>query len=268
MIRQQRKQSQSSTTELRVAGRICRTDDEIREGWQEHFRTLASPKEHPSFDDAFKVQVPGAHQYGLPLPYEVVLRTPTKERWKQAVKCGVRAYWTRRIESEADSKSSLTHMNKQMTVNSVADIWETSTENVIESSKAQLKARVLTGTYRLQALAKRQNQHETDGTCRLCKQGEEDRTHFVTACSALEGIRQIWETKISDFLERHGWEQLDWRQNRDLFLHACLDCRGFLSQSASPPPYAVHELERLSRGMLNQMHRCRWVCLEKLNINT
>ena len=153
-----------------------------------------------------------------------------------------------------------------MKTNTVADLWETSTESVTESSKAQLKAKMLTGTYMLQAMTKRQKQHEQSGTCRLCGQGDEDRLHFIATCSALDGIRQNWAAKMVDFLERHGLGDLDWRQDHELLMQASLDCRGFLSRTGPPAHYAVYELERLSREMLTHLHKARWVMLEKLNV--
>ena len=125
---------------------------------------------------------------------------------------------------------------------------------------------MMTGNYMLQTMAKRQKKNEQDGTCRLCKQGEEDRLHFIATCTALDGIRQNWAEKIADFLDRHRLRHLDWKQDHELLLQACLDCRGFLSHSGTPAHYAVYELERLSREMLTHLHRSRWVMLTKLDV--
>lgn len=206
-----------------------------------------------------------AYMYGLPAPYELLLCLPKKNQWKNMVKKSVHTLWKAKLESDAQSKTSLRHMCLQMTVNKVADVWETSTENTIESSKAQFKTRILTGTYRLQAIAHRQNQHEVNSNCRLCQKEDEDRLHFVSICTALEEVRREKATKISDFLERHGWDPIDWRQDPELFLSACTNCRGFLSRTRTPAPYAVHELERLSRDLLICLHRSRWVRLTNLD---
>ena len=205
-----------------------------------------------------------AHQYGLPSPYELLQHLPTKTRWKQMVKRQIHTHWKTKLEADALVKKSLRYMSATMTVNAVVDVWETSTETATESNKDWFKVQVLTGTYRLQALAHRQNQHEVDATCMLCKTGDEDRLHFISTCSALEEIRRDKGMKIASFLERHGWDPVDWHEDPELFLTACTDCRGFLSRARTPLPYAVHELERLSRDLLFHLHRSRWVRLKTL----
>lgn len=117
-----------------------------------------------------------------------------------------------KIEEEADGKSSLNLMSRLMKPDAVADVWEASRETIIETTKAQFKARILTGSYRLQAVAKRQNQHEIDGKCNLCRLEDEDRRHFVVTCPALENIRQTLGTKIADFLQRHNLEPVNYRE--------------------------------------------------------
>ena len=70
--------------------------------------------------------------------------------------------------------------------------------NVHDSRRAQLKCRVLTGTYTLQSDRAVFNQFSVDPTCKLCEQGPETRQHFLAECQALHHIRRNFYSRIQD----------------------------------------------------------------------
>ena len=61
-----------------------------------------------------------------------------------------------------------------------------------------MKARLLTGTYTLQATRARFNQFCVNPQCPLCKQEPENRVHFLVICQTLKDIRSPYIKKIRD----------------------------------------------------------------------
>ncbi|CAC5400925.1 unnamed protein product [Mytilus coruscus] len=60
----------------------------------------------------------------------------------------------------------------------------------IREKKAIVKARILTGTYILQANKAKFKIDYVDSICPICRIEEENLIHFITRCPALEGIRR------------------------------------------------------------------------------
>jgi len=65
-------------------------------------------------------------------------------------------------------------------------VWKTVRPNPIDLEKTAIKARILTGTYTLQSNQAKFNQHDVDPTCLLCKEGPENRQHFILTCKSTE----------------------------------------------------------------------------------
>ena len=61
-----------------------------------------------------------------------------------------------------------------------------------------MKARLLTGSYLLQANRVRFIQLSVNPMCPLCKQAPETREHFIVTCKCLKDIRSPYLTKIRD----------------------------------------------------------------------
>ena len=55
---------------------------------------------------------------------------------------------------------------------------------------ASYRAKMLMGTYILQATRTKYNQHQVDPRCMLCSVEEEDIVHFLVSCPALEQTRR------------------------------------------------------------------------------
>ena len=58
-----------------------------------------------------------------------------------------------------------------------------------------IKARILTGTYYLQADRDKFQKKGITSMCPLCSASSEDRLHFLTACASLAQIRQPYVAK-------------------------------------------------------------------------
>ena len=126
-------------------------------------------------------------KYGLPKLLEVVEKEFEKEKWKEIVKKAVFEYWKKQIEVEATEKTSLKYMNIHFS-KSPHIIWSTTSHDVRDVRRANIKVRMLTGTYILQANRKAFNQTK-NSTCPLCGKEDEDMIHFITECDKLENVR-------------------------------------------------------------------------------
>ena len=98
------------------------------------------------------------------------------------VKKAVNLYWKRRIEEEADTKSSLAHLNTTLTAGKLHLVWETTTSDLRDVRRAIVKAKMIAGAYTLQANRAAFNQI-TNKTCPMCETEDEDITHFMPICT-------------------------------------------------------------------------------------
>ena len=74
-------------------------------------------------------------------------------------------------------------------------------DNIHNSRRAQLKCRLLTGTYTLQSNRPVFNQFAVNPTCRVCGTSPETRQHFLTECQPLHKPRDRFLKKIQSITE-------------------------------------------------------------------
>ena len=83
---------------------------------------------------------------------------------------------------------------------------------------ASIKAKLLTGSYTLQANKARFNQYDVNPTCIVCKQEPEaeGREHFLLRCEGLADTRTIYIDMLKDniyaYYDTQTWDALiQWR---------------------------------------------------------
>ena len=120
-------------------------------------------------------------KYDLPSAYEllqVLDAPPGKMDWKTRVSDAVNFYWDQETRKEASTKPSLKYLNiiiNALEIGTVHPVWRTLSANTRKVEMAAVKARLLTGTYLLQANRARFNQFQVDPTCTICGEEPEDR---------------------------------------------------------------------------------------------
>ena len=100
-------------------------------------------------------------------------------------------------KTEVATKSSLKYVNSEsLKVGQSHPIWSTVRLNTLENKRAQLKCKILMGTYILQGNPTVFNQYAVDSTCKLCLKAPETRQLFIAECSVFEYERQEFLGKV------------------------------------------------------------------------
>ncbi|CAC5422905.1 unnamed protein product [Mytilus coruscus] len=115
--------------------------------------------------------------YGLPSITQLQKSTPKKEHWKNTIKVKVDKFWYEKTLADVENKSSLTFLNtSNLEPNKPHHVWNVKQLPRFELRKAIIKARVMTGTYILQADKYKFTHYNVEATCQLCCSGNEDVT--------------------------------------------------------------------------------------------
>jgi hypothetical protein len=106
--------------------------------------------------------------------------------------------------NEIEDKTSLKYLSlqKHPTRNS-HPIWHTVPNNTQPVMKANIKAKIITGTYTLQANHARFNQHSVSPKCLLCKNNSEDREHLILHCTVHTYICEKHLATLRLLMARH-----------------------------------------------------------------
>ena len=75
-------------------------------------------------------------------------------------------------------------------------VWSTVRDNVHDNRRTQIKCKLLTGTYILQANRAAFNQHAVNPTCKLCSVAPETRQHFISECEFLIVERKAYRDRL------------------------------------------------------------------------
>jgi hypothetical protein len=202
-------------------------------------------------------------KYILPNAHELLQNPPSKQSWKRTVKQKITQKWEAIHKEESQQKPSLRYLSDDsLNLRKPALIWESSSLSLRETHKAFLKAKIVTGTYTLQAHQALFNKRISP-TCKLCLEGVEDRVHFLLKCSALSQYRTIHLAAIAELLETTSIGCLPSDEN--IVLQLLLDPTHDSIQEEFRRSSAIHELEKLSRNMCFHLHICRWKLVCKLD---
>ena len=134
--------------------------------------------------------------YSLPNAYSLMEDTPTKPTWKAMLNDTINRNVETQWKEEILTKTSLKYLNPESVKPGQSHLMYRSVRpNQIDVKRAEVKVRLLTGTYTLQSNRAVFNQFSVDPTCKMCKDGPETRTHFVATCQALQTTRNKYQAK-------------------------------------------------------------------------
>ena len=107
--------------------------------------------------------------YNLPSIFSLFNQQMSKVDWKRALNNAVHGHIEAKWRADLTGKSSLKYINpNSLKVGKTHPIWSTVRNSLIDNKRAQLKCKVLTGTYILQGNRAAFNQYTVDATCKLC----------------------------------------------------------------------------------------------------
>ena len=205
------------------------------------------------------------HEYGLPSAYDVMENPPSKHQWKSMIDKAVNDYWRNYWKTEMDSKPSLKYLTLQnKPTKEPHPLWKSVQKNTRAVTKTHIKAKLITGTYTLQAHRNKFNQQAVSPTCLLCKQHPEDREHFLLHCSTLKTVREkhlktlkhLLATAVNPTAANHVFD------SSEVLMKCLMDCNhddvltilGNISD-------IVIDIEEISRNLIFELHNLRAVNL-------
>ena len=140
--------------------------------------------------------------YKLPAASNLMDNVPSRSKWKKMVNKAINLAEETQWRQDISSRSSLKYINPEsVKVEKAHHIWSSVHNNLHDSRRAQLKSRILTGTYTLQSNRAVFNQFAVDPTCKLCDKGPETRQHFLAECQTLQQVRQKFFTRIQRIVD-------------------------------------------------------------------
>ena len=205
-------------------------------------------------------------KYDLPTAYTILDNPPSRHSWKSTVIRKMCQFWNDSILTSASNKSSLRFVSaKTLELGHPAILWSSALVSHRDTQKAFLKAKLLTGTYRLQAheAVFNKSYKNMQSTCHLCKTETEDRNHFLLRCRALDQVRHTHLPLLASCLTEINvtWESLD----DDVKLHILLDANhiptAFASTSMCKKLNIWDRVEKIARDCIYSLHVLRWKLL-------
>ena len=139
----------------------------------------------------------------------------------------------------------------------VHQIYSSVRSNTLDVRRAEVKARLLTGTYTLQSNRANFNQYKVSPTCQLCKVDPETREHFLVTCSTLQDSRNIFLHKLK-LVFNHSSEIDVVLRDPALGTQLLLDSsHPSVDQILQPSRQQTTQIELYSRELIFRLHQER-----------
>ena len=140
-------------------------------------------------------------------------------------------------------KSSLRFLSEDtLNVTRPALVWRSALDSHRDTEKSFIKARIMTGTYKLQAHESMYNSAVSD-TCLLCGEGTEDRRHFLVVCPSLTMAREPYLSHIRRMMDI----------DTDELCQTLIDCT-HTSLTDIVQLCDINQLETLARDLIFSIH--------------
>jgi hypothetical protein len=196
-------------------------------------------------------------KYSLPKAHTVMECPPAKTAWKNTIRKAIDSHWISKLEKETNEQNSCRFLSSE-TLSPLKQplLWTNANCSLRESHKAQTKAWLMCGVYRLQvheSMFTRRNGKRESPICKLCDTGPEDRMHFLLKCPALEKSRTELAT-LRETLHSHNHQEI--LTNETKLLHCLIDCS---HKDLNLSQQLQDTVETIARDLLYQLHvhRCR-----------
>ena len=149
-------------------------------------------------------------RYSPLLPGECLIQGLNPRKWATSMKRSIDKLWEEVLCDNAATYPSLCYLECQNKLfRQVYPIWGTGGHDLISTQEAIVNARLVTGTYRLEANRAVFNHLAVDPTCPLCHTGVENRAHFLLECQALNDIRTAHLPRIQNYMQKQNHDDDD-----------------------------------------------------------
>ncbi|WAR31736.1 hypothetical protein MAR_034278 [Mya arenaria] len=261
--------SQIEVNALTLFSNICRSPETTEYAIAKRQLAVKDADSHSWFIGTRQI----LNKYNLPSAFELLQAPPSPKVWKNTVKDAVDKYWRDKWVEDQHTKSSLKYFKIQdKPASTPHPLWRSIDDNPRQVREAVVKARVLTGTYTLQANKHKFNQHDVNPSCPLCHTGSENREHFLTHCPALALVRKKYLSRLSHTLTSKTNANIADHilANNELLLQCITDCTACpVKDIIGNSEQVVHSVEDISRSLIYDLHCKRNAILKgKLQQNT
>ena len=138
---------------------------------------------------------------------------------------------------------------------------------VSDTKKAMIKAKLATGTYRLQSDKHKFSNGQQSPTCRLCQEDQEDTKHFLLKCKQLTAKRDPYIRKIREIMQTHlSMPEIYVLENsEDLMVQLLVDCthQNIVAVTGTRQKWLDY-IEAAARGLIYALHMSRSTFLRDL----
>ena len=195
--------------------------------------------------------------YQLPSLRNLQQGIPSKEQWKFTVKQAVNTYWSEKLKTESNEKSTLTFLNKDiLKIGQTHPLWSTLESTVSDVRKGITKGRMPTGTYLLQTSQHKFSRSTISAACKCCGLNDEDLPHMLLECPALLNQRKLFYPRIKQLVISNigiiKWKELF--NNRESIVRLVLDCSSFTEILGKSVQI---EIQRISTELCHRLHLTR-----------
>ena len=198
--------------------------------------------------------------YNLPSMFYLFDKQMSKTKWKHTLTNLVNSHIEASWRSEISSKLALKYVNPLLLkVGKAHPIWATVRNGIADNRRAQLKCKLLTGSYILQGNMAAFNQYTVDATCKLRLAVPETRQHFIAECSAFTPEREVYSEKLQNSSVLRAAESVD-LTDPEVFTQLTLDGSVFVTSDED-----IAQLELFSRDFIDQIHRKRVARLKQIS---
>ena len=128
-----------------------------------------------------------------------------------------------------------------------------------DRKRADLKMKLLTGIYILQANRTNFIPYAVDPMCKMCNSESEDREHFLARCTSLESVRRHYREKLHNLVITTQINQLD-----DTKLFTQLVLHRILHRVQCISEHRQSQIELWSRKYIHRLHYSRLKLLNNI----
>ena len=126
----------------------------------------------------------------------------SKQEWKKLLNDTVHSHIEAMWRADIGEKSSLKYVNPNfLKVGKSHHVWSTVRNCLTDNMRAQLKCKLLMGTYILQGNRAAFNQYTIDPTCKLCLAAPETRQHFLLNVQPLKQKEIKFSQRICEIIQ-------------------------------------------------------------------